>query len=154
MPWYAQINADGNVIAVSNLTGTVDDPNVIAIADPDTVVMGQHWNGTGWDPVAPQATLTVSLDQDVVSAGTTVTATVEVRLPDNSFAPITAAYFVPVFGADGRQATLLTVPVGGGQATVPFVITTPGIYTVQTNMIRPVPTAILVGTPELIVTGG
>ena len=56
---YAQINpATGRCAGVSDLSGQVDAPNMVAIADADYPI-GQVWNGGAFEetPVEPEQTL-------------------------------------------------------------------------------------------------
>ena len=44
---YAQISAAGDVFAVSQLSGPIEAPDMIAIG-PDDDVLGKRWDGGAW----------------------------------------------------------------------------------------------------------
>lgn len=56
--FYAQLNAEDIVIAVTQTSGEIDDPKMIALDNYDTSVLGKRWTGTHWESVPqPEATL-------------------------------------------------------------------------------------------------
>ncbi|MEW8522562.1 MAG: hypothetical protein AB2552_05865 [Candidatus Thiodiazotropha endolucinida] len=95
--------------------------------------------------------LTIALSASIVAAGTQVTATVEVRTKTGQLAPINGDYYAPVLSIDGTQDRLLKVTLTGGTGSVDWTPNAQGIYTVDITKIRPVPSAKLGISPELIV---
>lgn len=78
--------------------------------------------------------------------------TVSVKFADGSPAPVQNTYYVPVIRlADSKQVAFLTIDFTDGIATTNFTPMEPGVYTVNTSMIRPIPTSIIVDHPEIIV---
>ena len=97
-------------------------------------------------------TLTISLDQNLVTQGDQVTATAEVKDQDGDLVDISGTYFVPIIrNADKWQAKLLEVNISNGQVTMPFSINEPGIYTISMQDIYPTPRSKLAESPILIV---
>lgn len=96
--------------------------------------------------------LTISLDQEIVTTGTLVTATAEVRDENNNLVDISGTYYVPVIrNADNLQAKLLEVAFSNGQASVEFAINEPGIYSVALDKVYPPPQSELAESPVLVV---
>ncbi|MCU7841903.1 MAG: hypothetical protein KZQ94_21335 [Candidatus Thiodiazotropha sp. (ex Troendleina suluensis)] len=95
--------------------------------------------------------LSITLSAALVTTGTEVTATVEVRTKTGQLAPISNTYYAPVMAVDGTQDRLLKVVLTNGSGTVSWTPSTPGIYTVDTTKIRPLPSSMLGISPELIV---
>ena len=62
MYYYAQLNADNVAVGVSQLSGAVDNPQLIPLETYDADVMGKKWNGSTWEampepePVPPEPT--------------------------------------------------------------------------------------------------
>lgn len=84
---------------------------------------------------------------------TQIDLTVSVKFADGSPAPVQSTYYVPVIRlADFKQIAFLSVDFTDGVSEVSFTPTEPGIYIMDTTKIRPVPTAIVVDHPEIIVT--
>lgn len=118
-----------------------------------------HDNGaieeyTFYAPVEPVDTNTyLYVDYPELSTvNTQIDLTVSVKFADNTPAPVTSTYYVPVIRlADNKQAAFLTVNFTDGVASVSFTPTEPGIYIMDTGKIRPVPTSIVVDHPEIIV---
>lgn len=78
--------------------------------------------------------------------------TVSVKFADGSAAPVQSTYYVPVIRlADNKQAAFLSVDFTDGVANVSFTPTEPGVYIMDTNKIRPIPTSIVVDHPEIII---
>ncbi|MCU7885288.1 MAG: hypothetical protein KZQ82_13945 [Candidatus Thiodiazotropha sp. (ex Lucinoma annulata)] len=95
--------------------------------------------------------LTITLSAVIVATGTEVTATVEVKTKTGQLAPISNTYYAPVMAVDGTQDRLLKVILTNGSGAVSWTPSTPGIYTVDTTKIRPLPSSKLGISPELIV---
>jgi hypothetical protein len=51
MPYYAQIDESNIVVAVSELSGTLDYPRLIPLAFYDQSVIGMEWSGAAFAPV-------------------------------------------------------------------------------------------------------
>ena len=86
------------------------------------------------------------------AVNTQIDLTVSVKFADGSSAPVQSTYYVPVIRlADNKQAAFLAVNFTNGVANVSFTITEPGVYTIDTGKIRPIPTSIIVDHPEIIV---
>lgn len=50
---YAQIDETGRCIGVSNLTGVIDETNMIPLQPEDDVLPGDVWDGAAWDRPDP-----------------------------------------------------------------------------------------------------
>jgi len=79
--------------------------------------------------------------------------TVAVQNPDGTTAPVSGTYHCPVIRrGDNAQKAFLTITLSNGTGSVSFSLPEPGVYTIDPELIRPVPTAELPETLELLVT--
>lgn len=53
MKAYAQINAAGLCVGVSELAGEVDAPHMIAIDKAEPIYLGRKWTGAAWTDAPP-----------------------------------------------------------------------------------------------------
>lgn len=52
MPYYAQINSKENIChTISELSGVVENENLIEIDSYDLSLLGKKWNGSSWEEV-------------------------------------------------------------------------------------------------------
>lgn len=49
--FYAQLNAEDIVIAVTQTSGEIDDPKMIELDSYDHTVLGKRWTGTHWESI-------------------------------------------------------------------------------------------------------
>lgn len=124
---YAQINDDSVCVSDSMLSGALDAPNMIPLSAEDPSPLGLRWTGVGWEavpePLRPRIVITqiVSSDPDAlitlsdvtISIGESVAVTVELRDPDDSLIPLTAAFRMPLVARDGRERIVLARFVDG-----------------------------------------
>ena len=128
------------------------DPSIIGKKFIGTVDGEEHSIDEFIDMSSQKIFLAVTLDQEIVTAGTIVNATAEVKDQDGNLAPINNTYFVPIVrNADNWQAKLLEVTFNNGQASQNFAINEPGIYMIRLDLIHPTPIAKLTESPILIV---
>lgn len=152
-------------LAILNDTGdTVDQIVVGELSDfPGSIDVTGQKVSKGWsydgstflEPITPpdtQPVLNVSLAASQTPINISVGWTADVRLPDNSLAPINATYYVPVIRQDGWQIDLLEITFTGGEANGTISIDTPGIYTIDLAKVRPMPQSRLSDSPEIIVS--
>jgi hypothetical protein len=79
---------------------------------------------------------------------------VSVKFSDGSPVQVQSTYYVPVIRlSDNKQEAFLTVNFVNGVANTSFTPSEPGVYIMDTDKIRPIPTSIIVDHPEIIVTG-
>jgi hypothetical protein len=126
---YAQINEHGICVSDSMLSGAVDAPNMIPLAADAPSPIGRRWAGGEWEdvqiPARPRIVITqivcsdpeaaVDLDAGEVTCaeGAIVAATAELRMPDGSLLPLSAAFRMPLVARDGRERILRAQFVGG-----------------------------------------
>ena len=53
MYFYAQLNDEGRVVGVSQLSGQVSSPSMIPLDWYDASLLGQYWNGAGFQVTKP-----------------------------------------------------------------------------------------------------
>jgi len=127
------------------------------------IINGLKYTRTQWDdgsetleiaetpPQPPQLKITLSTAQTTVN--TPVTATVAIQNPDGTTVPVSGTYHCPVIRrGDNAQKAFLTITLSNGTGSVSFSLPEPGVYTIDPNLIRPVPSAELPETIELLVT--
>lgn len=51
--FYAQIDATGICVAISDLSGEVIAANMIPLATNDSAIIGKRWTGAAWVAVLP-----------------------------------------------------------------------------------------------------
>lgn len=150
---------NGRVATIAVVQSTADITGYDLVLDASVYgvepAMGDEYD-SGADTFSPgndlaSMALSIALSVNIVTAGTQVTATVSVRTKAGQLAPINNTYYAPVLSVDGTQERLLKVILTGGAGSISWTPNTPGIYTIDTQKIRPVPSARLGVSPELIV---
>lgn len=111
-------------------------------------------NGSWVNPVPPKssvATIHITVP-DMGQINVPIVANVSVTFEDGSPAPVEDTYYVPILRlSDNKQVAFLAIKFVNGSATVEFTVTEPGVYVMDTNSIRPIPTATITDRPEIIV---
>lgn len=148
---YAQIDDSGVCISDSTLSGVIDAPNMIPLAADAPSPMGRRWTGEGWEDVQPLArpriviTQIVSSDPDAVvdleagevtcAEGALVAATAELRMPDGSPLPLSAAFRMPLIARDGRER-ILRAQFSNGVAEIAATLPDSGCWRVTESTIN------------------
>lgn len=151
MSTYALLDSDGIVMGYSELSGQVNDPNMVELSpgvDPSPLLGKKYQSGEFVDHPVPE--LLIELDKTEVSAGQSVTATITVQL-GSGVADVNGDYQVPLFDVDGTKKAQLSVNVQNGVGEKNFTMNEPGIYSITMDSIRPKPTAVAKTLPELVV---
>ena len=65
---YAQLNEENICTGVSQLSGNVDNPLLIPIADFDTSVIGKKYNNGAWEKVKQPETIQEPTEQELIQA--------------------------------------------------------------------------------------
>ena len=159
--FYAVLDpANKIVIAIDQVEHLMSGNDRVLIPENDQSIIGKEFVGIVDEnehsleefQIPKIQTLNINLDKSIVSQGTQVNATAEVRDQNGDLVNISGTYFVPIIrNADNWQAKLLEVNISNGQVTVPFTINEPGIYTISMQDIYPTPQSKLAESPILIV---
>ena len=159
--YYAVFNPETKIVFALDETDFIMSGNDrVRISKNDPSIIGKEFIGTVDDKEHPleefkdqqTQTLSISLDQDLVSQGEQVTAIAEVKDQAGNLLPVNDTYYAPVIRtADNWQAKLLEVQFKEGQATVQFTINEPGIYTIDLTKVYPKPKSELASNPILVV---
>lgn len=72
---YAQINAAGLVVAVSELAGQVDAPHMIELQAFDAGLIGQRWDGAAFVAPAVDAKAQAAIELQAIDAATGMSRT-------------------------------------------------------------------------------
>lgn len=84
----------------------------------------------------PDSTLVdLTVNEVTCSAGSTLTATVELHSPDGPIIPLTAAFRMPVQARDGREVVVLA-PFVAGVATIVIPFTQSGVWQITEKAIN------------------
>ena len=75
MKKYAQINAAGLCVGVSELAGEVLANNMVEIEAFDVSMIGKQWDGAAWQAVAPTAKELAAAELQAIDAATGMTRT-------------------------------------------------------------------------------
>lgn len=152
MFFYAQIDAAGRCIAVSQLAGEVHSPVLIRIDADRQELLGHVWTGTGWlSPTAaadhrPRLVITNLTTDDAeaiigpaeitVHAGAHITTTVEMRTPDGAAVlPLHDTFRLPIVARDGRERVLLA-SFTAGVASIQGQFSESGVWNVSEAQIN------------------
>lgn len=91
-------------------------------------------------PVAMEKAANIKADVSVVNPA------------DNSPVPVTETYYVPLMNIiTGWMDQMLVVPVVDGVGQVVFAVSTPGRYSIKTDLILPTPTVEFSETPDIAI---
>ena len=159
--YYAVFHPETKIVfAIDETDFLMSGNDRVLIPKNDTSIVGKEFTGTVDEKehsleefqTPKTQTLTISLDEDLVTQGDMITATAEVRNQYNNLVPVNGTYFVPIMrSSDNWQAKLLEVSFSAGKAETQFSINEPGVYMVDLTKVYPKPQSELAKSPILIV---
>lgn len=154
--FYAQIDSNNIVIAVSELSGTVAASSLVLLDEFDPSLLGKVWDNvlkTFNDPADTKTYIKATLDQEFYNSSDTIIATLDIKDSSDNIVPVNGTYYVPILRtSDGFQAAFLQLFLVNGHAVTSFSITEPGIYTVNLDKCYPTPTSVMQDNLTFVVT--
>lgn len=129
MAIYAQLNDQGIAIAISQLSGVVESPDMIALEYLDSSLMGKRYEGGQWVELPPQpeplpvaepvaqitrlAFLSRFTDEEAVALDlASIGATVEAATLRRYLSKVNAASFIDLSREDTRAGVQALEPMG------------------------------------------
>lgn len=152
---YVQVDLNGSVSSIIETYQEFDPSltHMVRIEDSQFAesFINKRWNGTTWIDKIPEVdarpslgiTTVVSSDPTAIIqpgditclAGSTVTATVELRGTDGGIIPLTKKFRMPVISRDGRERISL-ISLENGSATITLTLPESGVWVIEEKTIN------------------